>query len=77
MDQSSIEAWPFDSTNRSRLGQMGSCGIEAHHAIPDRVNQRRERHGRARMSGFSLLDRIDRERSNGVDGQLDHIPLCG
>ena len=25
-DQSSIEAWPFESTNRSRLGQMGSCG---------------------------------------------------
>src|SRR5215471_3824241 len=26
MDQSSIEAWPFESTNRSRLGQIGSCG---------------------------------------------------
>src|SRR5215471_20437461 len=25
-DQSNIEAWPFDSTKRSRLGQMGSCG---------------------------------------------------
>src|SRR5437016_4647371 len=25
-DQSSIEAWPFESTNRSRLGQIGSCG---------------------------------------------------
>src|SRR5215813_15426230 len=25
-DQSSIEAWPFDSTNRSRLGQIGSFG---------------------------------------------------
>src|SRR5206468_10597793 len=24
--QSSIEAWPFESTNRSRLGQIGSCG---------------------------------------------------
>src|SRR6266705_808283 len=25
-DQSSIEAWPFESTNRSRLGQIGSFG---------------------------------------------------
>ena len=25
-DHSSIEAWPFDSTNRSRLGQIGSFG---------------------------------------------------
>src|SRR5215472_6826495 len=26
MDQSSIEAWPFESTKRSRLGQIGSWG---------------------------------------------------
>src|SRR5271168_4827789 len=26
MDQSNIEAWPLESTKRSRLGQMGSCG---------------------------------------------------
>src|SRR6267378_5634922 len=25
-DHSSIEAWPFESTNRSRLGQIGSFG---------------------------------------------------
>src|ERR1700688_4668155 len=25
-DQSNIEAWPFDSTKRSRLDQIGSCG---------------------------------------------------
>ena len=25
-DQSSIDAWPLESTNRSRLGQIGSCG---------------------------------------------------
>ena len=25
-DQSSIEAWPLESTKRSRLGQIGSCG---------------------------------------------------
>jgi len=26
IDQSSIEAWPFESTKRSRLGQIGSRG---------------------------------------------------
>src|SRR5580704_1451469 len=26
MDQSNIDACPFESTKRSRLGQMGSCG---------------------------------------------------
>src|SRR5271169_6683428 len=26
MAQSNIEAWPLESTKRSRLGQMGSCG---------------------------------------------------
>ena len=25
-DHSSIEAWPFDKTKRSRFGQIGSCG---------------------------------------------------
>jgi hypothetical protein len=25
-DQSSIDAWPFDSTKRSRFGQIGSTG---------------------------------------------------
>ena len=29
--------------------------IEAHHAVPERVDQRRERHRRAGMSGLGLL----------------------
>src|SRR5215470_9900926 len=41
--------------------------IEAHRAVPDRVNQRRERHGRAGVPGLGLLHRIYRERANGVD----------
>ena len=41
--------------------------IEAHDAIPDRINQRRQRHWRTGMSGFRLLDRIDRKRANCVD----------
>src|SRR5207247_1701446 len=42
-------------------------GIEAHNAIPDRVNQRSERHWRTRMPGLRLLDRVYRERANCVD----------
>ena len=41
--------------------------IEAHDAIPNRVNQRRQRHWRTGMPGLGLLDRIDRERANCVD----------
>ena len=42
--------------------------IEAHDAVPDRINQRRERHRRAGVSGLRLLDRIYRESTNSVDG---------
>ena len=41
--------------------------IEAHHAVPDRVDERRQRHRRAGMPGLGLLDRVDRERADGVD----------
>ncbi len=41
--------------------------IEAHDAIPDRVDQRRERHRCAGVPGLGLLDRIDRKRANCVD----------
>jgi hypothetical protein len=44
--------------------------IEAQDAIPDRIDQWRERHRRAGLSGFGLLHRIDRKRANGVDAQL-------
>ena len=44
--------------------------IEAQYAIPDRVDQRRESHRRAGVSGFGLLHRVDRKRANGVDAQL-------
>src|SRR5215467_2966972 len=45
----------------------GILGIEAHNAIPDRVNQRSERHRCTRMPGLRLLDRVYRERTNCVD----------
>ena len=37
------------------IGPDRILGIELHHAIPERVNQRRERHRRAGMPGFGLL----------------------
>src|SRR2546422_4159412 len=43
------------------VGPDGVLRIEAHDAIPDRVNERRERHRRAGVTGLSLLYRIDRE----------------
>src|SRR6266581_1897636 len=49
------------------VGPDGVLRIEAHDAIPDRVNQRRERHRRAGMPGLRLLYRIYREGANGVD----------
>src|SRR4029077_3315718 len=42
-------------------------GIESHDAIPDRINQRSQRHWCTGMPGLGLLDRIDRERTNCVD----------
>ena len=44
--------------------------VEAHHAVPERVDQWGERHRRAGMSGLCLLDGIDREGADGVDAQL-------
>src|SRR5438445_9605013 len=42
--------------------------IEAHNAIPDRVNQWRKRHGRAGVTGLGLLYGVYRKRSNSIDG---------
>ena len=44
--------------------------IEAHDAIPEGVDEGRQRHRRAGMSRLGLLDRINRQRANGVDAQL-------
>src|ERR1700687_1502370 len=35
-------------------------GIEAEHAIPDRIDERREGHGSAGAYGFGLLHGVDR-----------------
>ena len=44
--------------------------IKIHHAIPDRVNQWRERHGRAGVTRFRRLNRVNGEGANCIDGQL-------
>ena len=50
--------------------------VEAHDAVPDRVNQWRKRHRRAGVSGLGLLDRIYREGANRIDRQLNHLLVC-
>ncbi len=47
-DQSRAEAWPAESTKRSRFGQIGSDGIEAEEALPERVGDRRDADRRSR-----------------------------
>ncbi len=44
--------------------------IEPQDAVPDRVDERGERHRRAGVSGLRLLDRVDREGPDGVDREL-------
>src|ERR1700756_1521213 len=44
--------------------------IKSHNAVPDRVNQGRERHRGAGMPGLGLLHSVDRKRANGVYRQL-------
>ena len=46
--------------------------IEVHDAVPDRVDQRRERHRRAGVAGLGRLHRVDREGADRVDGKLVH-----
>ena len=41
--------------------------IETEYAVPDGIDEWREGHWRTRMSGFRLLNGINRERTNGVD----------
>src|SRR5262249_35419517 len=44
--------------------------IEAQDAVPQRVDQRSQRHGRTRMARVGLLDRIYRQSTDGIDCQL-------
>lgn len=40
--------------------------IEAHDAVPERVDERRQRHRRTRMPRVRLLDRVHRQRANAI-----------
>ena len=41
------------------VGPDRVLGVEAHHAVPDRINHRCERHRCSRMSRIRLLHRVD------------------
>ena len=45
----------------------------AQEARPEHVGHRRRAHRRARMTGVRLLDAIDGERADGVDGELVEV----
>ena len=49
------------------IGPDGILRIEAHDAVPDGVDQRGERHRRAGVPGFGLLDRVNRKSANRID----------
>src|SRR5262249_3728662 len=69
-DHSPTEAWPVCRTKRRPMGPSRVLGIEAQDPVPDRVDQRCQRHRRTRMARLRLLDRIDGERADRVDRQL-------
>jgi hypothetical protein len=48
----------------------GMLRIEPHHAIPDRIDERRQCHGGAGVSGFGLLNSVYGESADGIDAQL-------
>jgi hypothetical protein len=50
--------------------------VEAHDAVPDRVDQRGERHRRAGVPRLGLLDRVNRKRADGIDTQLINFHAC-
>ena len=49
--------------------------VEVQDPVPQRVDQRRQRHRRAGMARLRLLDRIDGQRADGVDGELVELFL--
>ena len=48
-------------------------GIEAHHAVPQHVRQRRQRHRRAGVAGVGRLHGVDRQRADRVDAQRGDV----
>src|SRR5262245_124267 len=50
--------------------------VETEDKVPDCIYQRRDRHRRAWVPGFRLLNRVDRKRADGVDAQLIKLRVC-
>ena len=59
-----------ESTKRSRSNQSGRVGAWLQEARPQHVGHGRGAHGRARVAAVGLLDAVDGEGADGVDGQL-------
>src|SRR5262249_21629939 len=49
--------------------------VEAHHPVPERVDEGGERHRRAGMTRLRLLHGVDRQGPDGVDAELVEILL--
>ncbi len=59
-------------------GPVGVLGGVAHDPRVEQVGHGRERHRRARMTRVGLLDRVHRQRADGVDAQfVESDPLFG
>ena len=52
---------------------VGIGGVVAHDARPQDMGQRRQGHGRARVTGVRLLRGVHRQTTNDVDAQLFEI----
>ena len=55
------------------IGPVGARRRVAQEPRPDHVGHRRGAHRRARVPGIGLLDGVDRERPDGVDGELVEV----
>src|SRR5580658_4984146 len=57
------------------IGPDRILGIEPHDPVPDRIDQRRQRHRCSRMSGLCLLNGIDCQCADRIDRQLVEIDV--
>ena len=67
---SSIEAWPQESTKRSRLGQCGIAPDRTATLRSQHVGRRGQGHGRAGMAAIGRLHGVHGQGPDGVDRQL-------
>src|SRR5712671_2759370 len=52
-------------------------GVVAKELLPERIRSGRQRHRRSRMAGVRLLDRVHRERTDGVDTEQIDLRVGG